>query len=154
MVSHWMLSNSKSLQVSRTLLSILSDINNAVVWMVSTCPLISKSSSPCTNPLVTVPRAPITIGIIVTLMFHSLFFFQFLRKVQVLIFFFVFFQFYRGLLGRQSLQLGKFFLFCWFSLDKVVWPRLGELFISQNLRELFASHFPWQIQDCAYTISS
>ena len=31
----------------------------------------SKSSSPFSNPLVTVPNAPITIGIIVTCMFHS-----------------------------------------------------------------------------------
>ena len=34
----------KSLQVSKTLLSILVDLNNAVVWMVSTRPLISNSS--------------------------------------------------------------------------------------------------------------
>ena len=59
------LSDNKSHQVSR-ILNILADINNAVVWMVSTRPLISKSSSPCTDPLVTVPRAPITIGITVT----------------------------------------------------------------------------------------
>ena len=32
-------------QVSRTHLKILADLNNAVVWMVSNCPLISKSSS-------------------------------------------------------------------------------------------------------------
>ena len=37
--------SSKYPQVSRTLLSILADLKNAVVWMVSTCPLISKSSS-------------------------------------------------------------------------------------------------------------
>ena len=48
-------------QVSGTLLSILTDLNNAVVWMVSTRPLISKSSSPGTNPLVTVPRASVRI---------------------------------------------------------------------------------------------
>ena len=41
--------------------------------MVSTCPPTSKSSSPFSNPLVTVPNAPITIGIIVTCMFHSFF---------------------------------------------------------------------------------
>ena len=41
--------------------------------MVSICPLISKSSSPCVNPSVTVPRAPITIGITVTFMFLSFF---------------------------------------------------------------------------------
>ena len=73
MVSHWSLNDSKSPQVSRTLLSILTDINNAVVWMVSIRPLISKSSGPCTNPLVTVPIAPSTTGIIITFMFHSFF---------------------------------------------------------------------------------
>ena len=52
MVFHWSLSNSKSPQVSRTLLSILAVPNNAVVWTVSTSPVIFKSSSPCTNPLV------------------------------------------------------------------------------------------------------
>ena len=51
--------------------------------MVSTCPPTSKSSSPFSNPLVTVPKAPITIGIIVTCMFHS--FFQFPSKVEVFI---------------------------------------------------------------------
>ena len=38
MVFHWSLSDSKSPQVSRTLLSILAVLNNAVVWMVSTRP--------------------------------------------------------------------------------------------------------------------
>ena len=71
MVFHWTLRDSKSPQVSRTLLSILAVLNNIVVWMVSTRPLTSKSSSPFSNPLVTVPNAPITIGIIVTCMFHS-----------------------------------------------------------------------------------
>ena len=67
-------SNQKSSpQVSRTLLRILAVLNRAVVWTVSTCPLTSKSSSPFNNPLVTVPNAPITIGIIVTFMFHNLF---------------------------------------------------------------------------------
>ena len=73
MVFHWSLSDSKSPQVSRTLLSILAVLNNAVVWMVSTRPPTSKPSSPFSNPLVTVPNAPITIGIIVTFMFHSFF---------------------------------------------------------------------------------
>ena len=72
MVFHWILSDSKSPQVPRILVSILAVLNN-VVWMVSTCPPISKSSSPCNNPLVTVPKAPITIGIIVAFMFHSFF---------------------------------------------------------------------------------
>ena len=68
MIFHWRLSDSKSPQVSRTLLSILAVFNNAVVWMVSTRLPTSKSSRPFNNPLLTVP-----IGIIVTLMFHSFF---------------------------------------------------------------------------------
>ena len=74
MAFHWSLSESKSPQVSRTLLSILAVLNNAVVWMVSSRPPTSKSSSPFSNPLVAVPNAPITIGIIVTCMFHIFFF--------------------------------------------------------------------------------
>ena len=71
MVFHWSLSDSKFPQIFRTLLSILADVNNIVVWMVSTRPLISKSSSPFNNPSLIVPRTPITIGIIVTFLFHS-----------------------------------------------------------------------------------
>ena len=73
MVFHRRLSDSKSPQVSRTLLSILAVFNNAVVWMVSTRPPTSKSSTPFNNPLVTMPKAPTTIGIIVTFMFHRFF---------------------------------------------------------------------------------
>ena len=93
MVFHWDLSDSKS-QVSRILLSILTDLNSIVVWMVSTRHLIPKSYSPCNNSSVTVPRVPITNGIKVTFMFHSLFFFHFPSKVEVLILPFMFFQFY------------------------------------------------------------
>ena len=73
MVFHRSFSDCKFPQVSRTLLSILAVFNNAVVWIVSTRPPTSKSSRPFTNPLVTVPKAPITIGTIVTFMFHSFF---------------------------------------------------------------------------------
>ena len=73
MVFHWSLSDSKSPRVSRTLLSDLVVLNNAIVWMVSTLPSTSKSSNPFNNPLVTVPKVPITIGIIATCMFYSFF---------------------------------------------------------------------------------
>ena len=59
MVFHWGLSDSKSPQVFRIFLSILAVLNNVVVWMVSTRPPISKSSSPFSNPLVTVPKSTI-----------------------------------------------------------------------------------------------
>ncbi len=99
MVFHWSLRDSKSPQVSRTLLSILTVLNNVVVWMVSTRSPTSKSSGPFKNPSVTVPKAPITIGIIITFMFHS--FFQFPSKVVVLILLFTFFQFY-SVVNRDS----------------------------------------------------
>ena len=73
MVFHWSLSESKSPQVSRILLSIRAVLNDAVVWMVSTRPPTSKSASLFCNSLVTVPNAPITIGLIVTCLFHSFF---------------------------------------------------------------------------------
>ena len=117
--SHWSFSDCKSLQVSRTILGILDYLNNAVVWMVSARRLIPKSFSPCTNSLVTVPKAPIIIGIIVTFMLHSLFvFFQFSCKVELFILLFVFFQFYSVLSGNSNVHIflsSLFFLFFFFS---------------------------------------
>ena len=69
-VSHSSLSNNKFPQVSRTLLRILVNIDKTVVSIVSTRPLISKSSSRWVNPLVTVSKAPVTIGITVTFMYN------------------------------------------------------------------------------------
>ena len=100
MVFYWSLSDSNSPRVSRTILSILVVLNNGDVWMVSTRPPTSKSSSPFSNPLVTVPKAPITYGIIVTFMFHNCFF-KFSSKVEVFILLFLFFQFY-SVFSRNS----------------------------------------------------
>ena len=85
MVFHWSLSDSNSPQVSRTRLRILAVLSNAVVWIVSTRPPTSKSSRPFNNSLVIVPKAPITIGSIVTFMFHS--FFSSLARSRYLSFF-------------------------------------------------------------------
>ena len=85
MVFHWSLSESKSPQVSRTLLSILTVLSNAVIWIVSTCPPTPKSSRTFNNPLVIVPKAPITIDTIVTFMCHS--FFNSLARSRFLSFF-------------------------------------------------------------------
>ena len=100
MVFHWSLSGSKSPQVSRTLISILAVLNNDVVWMVSTRPPISNSPSPFNNPLVTVPKAPIPIGIIVTFMFHS--FFNSLTRSRYLSFFSHSFSFIRWSAGTAK----------------------------------------------------
>ena len=115
MFFHWSLSDSKSPQVSRTLLSILAVLNNAVIWMVSTPPPTSKSSSPFSNPLV--PNAPITIGIIVTCMFHS--FFNSLARSRYLSFFshsFRFILWSAGTAKSTNLQVLFFFFFFFFLL--------------------------------------
>ena len=100
MVFHWSLCDSKFPQVSRTLLSILADLNNVVEWIVSTRPLISKSSSPFNYPLVTGPKVRTTIGIIVTFMFHS--FFDLLARSRYLSFFSFSFIFTQGSAGTAT----------------------------------------------------
>ena len=105
MVFHRRLSDSKSPQVSRTLLNIRADLN-ADVRMISTRPFISKSSSSFTNSLVTVSNAPITIDITVTLMLHCLFvFFGFLARSRYLPLFSILLC---GLPRWQSPQFGRF----------------------------------------------
>ena len=52
MVFLWSLSDSKSPQISMTLLSILAVLSNADIWIVSSRPPTSKSSRPFNNPLV------------------------------------------------------------------------------------------------------
>ena len=91
MVFHWSLSDSKSPRVSRTRLRILAVLSNVVVWIFSTSPPTSKSSKPFDNPLVIVPNAPITIGTIVTFMFHN--FFNSLERSRYLSFFSLSFRF-------------------------------------------------------------
>ena len=51
----------------RVLLRIQADLNNTIVWICLIRPLISNSSSSLIKPLGTVPSAPITIGITVSL---------------------------------------------------------------------------------------
>ena len=109
MVSHWSLSDSKPPQVTRTLLSILTDLSNLVVWMISTCSLISKSSSPCINPFVTVPRTLITTGITVTSMFHS--FFNSLARSRYLSFFSISFSFTLWSAGAAKSTIRKVLFF-------------------------------------------
>ena len=95
-------------QVFRTLLSILAVFNNAVVRMVSTRPPTSKSSRPFNIPLVTLPKAPITIGINVTFMFHS--FFNSLARLQYLSLFARSFSFILWLAGRANRKFGQILL--------------------------------------------
>ena len=150
MVFHWRLSDSKSPQVSRTLLSILAVFNNAVVWMVSTQPPTSKSSRPFNNPLVTVPKAPITIGIIVTFMFHS--FFNSLARSRYLSLFSHAFSFILWSAGTAKSTILLIFWFCWLLLGLVFGPRLSDSFVYQSPTGVCACYFLGQVLGCAYTI--
>ena len=80
--------------------------------MVSTRPLISKYSSPLINSSVSVPRAPITIGIIVTFMFHG--FFNSLTRSSYLSFFSLYFNF--TLLSAETAKSTTFFSYRFFFL--------------------------------------
>ena len=156
MVFHWILIDTKSPQVTRTLLSILAVLNNAVVWMVSTRLSISKFSRPFNNPFVTVPQAPITIGIIVTFMFHS--FFNSLARSRYLSFFLHSFSFilWSARTAKSTiLQVLSFFFlfsFCWLLLGLVFWPRLGDPCVCQSPIGVYVCHFLGQVLSCAYPI--
>ena len=150
MIFHWSLSDSKSSQVSRTLLSILADLNNAVVWMVSTYSLISKSSSPCTNTLVNVPSVPITIDITVTFMFHS--FFSSLKRPRHLSLFSLSFILPCSQPEQQSPLFGGSF----FMLTITGSGRLNEIRwsvrISKSLRILFVWFLAYTYTICSYNL--
>ena len=127
MVFYWSLSDSKSPQVSRTLLSILAVFNNAGVLIVSTRMPTSKSCRPFNNPLFTAPKAPITIGTIVTFMFHS--FFNSLARSKYLSFFSHSFSFILWSAGTAEVKLS---FFGGLLLSLVFWPRLRDPCVCQS----------------------
>ena len=147
MVFHYSLSDNKFPQVSRILLSIMADLNNALVWMVSNPPLILKSTSPRTNPFVTVPSAQL----VSPSLSCSIFFFNSLARSRYLSFFSLSFSFTLCLAGTAKPTI-RWVLFL--SLNLVVWLRLGDPFVSQNHREVCVSNFPGRILGCAFTIRS
>ena len=114
----WSLSDSKSPQVSWTLLSILAILSYAVIWIVSTLPPTSMSSRLFNNSLVIVPKVPITIGTIVTFMFHS--FFNSLGRSRYLSFFLHSFSFILWSAGTAKLTI--FHCCCCFTLCEFFKP--------------------------------
>ena len=135
MVFNWSLSDSKSPQVSRTLLRIRTDLNSAVVGMVSTCLLISKSSNPFTKHSGIVPRELITIGINVTFTFHC--FFSSLTRSKYSYFyvllFLVCFQ-----PGRQNSTGSSFYFYLYFFLPFFIFSFIS--FSSYNFIFSFFFH--------------
>ena len=71
MVFHWILSDSKSLQVSRTCLSILANLSNAIIFDGLGMSSNFQFFQSLTKPLGTVPSAPVIT--IITFIFHNLF---------------------------------------------------------------------------------
>ena len=120
--------------------------------MVSTCPQTSKSSSPFSNPSVTVPNAPVTIGIIVTCMFDS--FFYSLARSWYLSLFLHSFSFILWLAGTVKSTILQVLFFCWLLLGLVFWPRLSDPCACQCPIGVCVCHFLGQVQACAYTICS
>ena len=131
MVFHSISSDCKNPKVSRTLLSILADISNTVLWVFPKLSPIYTSPSPLTKLLETVHSAPYMIGITVTFMFHS--FCSSQARYKYLSLFSFSFDFHSVVrrYGRFSFFLFFsffFFLFCLLSLGLVFWPGLCDLF--------------------------
>ena len=146
MIFHWSLIDSKFIQVSRTLFTILVDLINAVVKMVSTRLLISESSIPvpiqwdcCKSTSYNSYHLHIHVQQFLHPLASSWYLFLFSPSLNF------------NLLGRQSPLFTRFFfVFFLFSVSLVVWLRLGVRFVSQKLREVWAYHFLERFQSCAY----
>ena len=152
MVFQWSLSDSKFPQVSRTLLSILAVLNNAVAWMVSTGLPTSKSSSPFNNPFVTVPKVPITIGIIVTFLFQS--FFNFLVRSRYLSFFSHSFSFILWSAGTAKSKILQVLFFLLIIIRFGFQTEIRWSVCTSKSIEVYVCHILGQVLDCAYTICS
>ena len=148
MVFHWSLSDSKSPQVSRTLLSILAVLNNAVVWMVPTCPPVYKSSFPfsyCSkstnynwyNCHLHVPQ----------------FFFNSLARSRYFSLFSYSFSFILWSAETAKLTILQVPFFLLIIIILVFWPRLGDPCVCQRHIGVYVCHFLEQVLGCAYTIS-
>ena len=121
--------------------------------MVSIRPFISMSRSPCTNPLVTVPKVPFTIAIIVIFMYHICF--SFPSKLEVLISFFYILLIFTLWSVRKAkpaiLQILTFLL-----IIIRFGPSDQDLVITslEKPRRVCTFHSLKQILDCDYTIFS
>ena len=124
MVFRWSLSDSKSPKVSGTPLRILSVFNNVIACSprILLLPLLQSFD----NPLVTVPKAAITIGIIVIFMFRN--FFSPLARSRYLSFFSLSFSFILRSAGTAKFtilqDLSFFFLLL---IVLVVWSSRRDL---------------------------
>ena len=111
-----------------------------------------KSSSAFNNLSVTVSKAPITIGIIVTFMLHI--FFNSLAKSRYLSFFSHSFSFILWSAGTANSTNLQNLFFRWLLLGLIFWPRLGDLSVCQSPKGVCVCHSLGQMLGFAYTICS
>ena len=139
MVFHLSVIDGKSPQVSRTFLSILVDLSNAVVLMVSTRPPISISSTPITKPMGTVQSAPIITDITVTFLFH--YFLVHLQEPSVFslfVLFFLIFILWSARTAKSTIRQVLFFIFYFLLIinfdnyPQIPRPGLGDRKIPEN----------------------
>ena len=109
MIFHESLSDSKSPQISWTLLSIRGDFNRAMNWMISIRPLIFCSSSLFSEFLRTVLRVPTTIDMTVSFVFHSFFLLSF--KVLVFVRLLAFFHLNSAVYRQNKSTVGQVLFF-------------------------------------------
>ena len=134
MVFYWSLSDSKPPHIFMTILSILAENNNAVVWTITSRLLISNFSSPSIDPLVTTPRAPFTIGITNTFLVHS--FFRSLARSRYLSLFSLSFSFTLWSVGTANSTIKQFLFFIEYHL---VWSTGRDYIIRLLLCHTFES---------------
>ena len=129
-VFHWGLSDSKCPQVSSSLLSILVNLNNAVVSMVSILPLIFYSASPFSKPFRTVPSVPNIIDITISFIFYR--FFCCLTRSKYLFIFLLYL--ISTLWSMGTAKFTKFFFFVkWYE----VWSSVKNWVISKSQKILY-----------------
>ena len=133
------MSDSKFLQITRTLLNIPANLNNVAVSMVLILFLFYFYFSLLCKPLETIPSVPITINITDTFIFHSIF--SSLARSKYVSVYLLFFLFpsvvcWNGTIHEMS---SSFCLVCW--LCFIFRLGLSDLFVSENPRELYGSYF-------------
>ena len=146
MIFPWSLWGSKSLLISRILLTILADLYNVVFWMVSIRPSVSNSSSLLTKFFETVPSAPLTISITVTFMLHSIFSSLAKSKNLWLFSFYLIFIHWSAVTTRSTLRqvlvfFSFFFLFFFFFVNyHKLWSSCRDYYCYDKSFESFSHH--------------
>ena len=124
---HWNPNDSKSTQLSKTLLNILANLRRILVSMASILPLISSSQF-FSRFFGIFTRFSALIDITVTFMFHKDFYLS--SKDQVFIQFFCF-TFTLISWNWEVYELISFLSSYWLQLGLIFWPGLAEPFVCQ-----------------------